>query len=91
MTEQKTDEDGPGPMHCDMTMGFDAVGDPLLHMQFYTPPGGAVTLDTAEGLALHILNTVAQARANAMVARKLMLDGMPAQQVAHWLRDVLMP
>jgi hypothetical protein len=74
----------------DLTLGFDAVGDPLLLFDFHIPEGGAVTLDSAEGAALHILHTVAQARANAAVCRKLMLDGMPAQQVVHFLRDVMM-
>ena len=75
--------------YLDLTMGFDPTGDPLLQMYAHFPEGAQVPLDVAEGLAMHILAAVHTARAYSTVARKMMLDGMPGQQVAHFLRDVM--
>ena len=74
----------------EMTIGFDATGDPLLLVDANLPRGVNIPPDAAEGMALYILQNVYSARAYAKVARKMMLDGTPAQQVVHFLRDVMM-
>ncbi|MFJ8719731.1 hypothetical protein ACIRD9_42470 [Streptomyces violaceus] len=70
-------------------LGFDSFGDPLLHMDVTVPDDGALSLDTAEEMAIHMLTTVAHARANAAVARKLMLDGKTPEEVMTFLREVM--
>ncbi len=73
-----------------VTIGFDAIGDPLIHLDIVMPEGGGgLAVDSVEDLALHLLGTVAQARANAMVARKLMLDGAPPEDAISFLRSVM--
>ena len=74
-----------------ITLGFDACGDPLLKLEAEFPKDGAVPLDVAEHLALYLLANVQTARAYAAVSRKMMLDGLPAQAVVHFLRDVMIP
>lgn len=77
-------------MYMDLTMGFDGFGEPLIHMAVHIPEDGAVKLDDVEGMAIHMLNTVAQARANAAISRKMMLDGKSPQEAMEFLRSVML-
>jgi hypothetical protein len=81
--------DDKGQLEVDLTLGFDSFGEPLLMMKVQVPEGGAVPLDSAEDLALHILGVVAMGRANAALSRTLMLDGMPPQEVQRFLQKVM--
>ncbi len=85
-----SDAEPTDQLFFDTTIGFDATGDPLIHLNINIPEGGgAMSVDAVESLALHLLSTVITARTNAAVARKLMLDGAPPEAAVAFLRQVM--
>jgi hypothetical protein len=57
-------------------VGTDQFGDPILQMELVTPPGCAMTPETAEAIALKMMAAAAYARNRAGAYRTLILDGM---------------
>jgi hypothetical protein len=57
-------------------VGTDVFGDPILQVELVTPPGHAMTPETAELMALKLLAAAAYARNRAGAYRQLVLDGM---------------
>jgi hypothetical protein len=76
-------------LSCEVSIGFDQFGEPLVRLEFTVPGDGGVRLEDAEQLALHILRETAAARAHAVVARKMMLDGASPDEVVGFLHGVL--
>lgn len=56
-------------------IGTDVFGDPIITVDLVTPPGTAMTPETAELMALKLMAAAATARSRAGLKRRVLLDG----------------
>lgn len=71
-----------------LDLAFDSLGEPKVDLGFagLVVAVGA-TPDTIEEMGMHMVRTATMARVYSNIARRMMLDGMPAVEVQEFLRS----
>jgi hypothetical protein len=82
-------DDGDQALDMHIEIGVDAVGDPFVIFQIALPPGGALTAEMTDQLALKLLAASAASRARASVVRKQLLAGIPAGEAVAFVNDIM--
>ncbi len=88
-----TDHDDSDYLTVDIRIehGIDSIGDPVMRLEAEFPKDAALRPSQVRDIGVQLIAASAQAEANAMIGRQMMLDGMPRDAVAQILAGLLGP